>query len=284
MSAGLLLPVALLFLSAWLSLHLFLFLRARSGESRSAWLLASLMGATAFWAFFNALELLAQGLEAKFVLGNLQYIAISAIPVLQFRFGTRLLYRDDDKSARLWSVHGLLWIEPILTSVLVWFDPALGWVRHDLHLDFSLGFAMLSVGRGPWFWVHAVYDYALIAIGTGRVIMALSKGSQNGRAQAWILSFAALVPTFANLVYIVGFWPIKAMDPTPMAFTLTGLAYLFIFSRFRFLALLPVAQDVAIAGLEEGVLILDRDGRVVFMNSSARKIPISRGSLTFLAR
>ncbi|MEI6875321.1 MAG: EAL domain-containing protein [Spirochaetota bacterium] len=272
MKAGLMLPVALLVFSTFLSLHLFLVLRGRAEKSRTVWILASIMGATATWSSLNVLELLAPDLATKFILGNLQYLPICAIPVLQFRFGTRLLYRDDDSKPKFRSASTLLWLEPLLTAALVWFDPILGLVRHDFRLDLTMGFPMLVRELGPWFWIHAIYDYVLIALGTVRVIIALSRGSQNGRAQAWILSLAALVPSIANVAYVVGIWPLPAMDPTPMAFSISGAAYFLTLSRFRFLALLPTAQHAAITGISEGVLILDGGGRIAFMNEAAGRI------------
>jgi diguanylate cyclase (GGDEF)-like protein/PAS domain S-box-containing protein len=266
---GLEIPLFLLLVSALLSLHIFFLIRSRAGASRSAWILAGLMVATSAWALLNALEFLVAPLSLKILFSSFEYLPISAIPVLLFRLGTRLYRADDASRPGIGSAASLLWLEPLLTSVLVWFDPALGLVRRDFRIELSLGFPTLAFGFGPWFWLHASYDYALIALATARIILALGFGSQGRRAQAWLLCFAALVPFLANLAFIVGLWPLPALDPTPIAFTITGGAFLLMFSRFRFLSILPVARDVALTGLREGILVMDREGNLVFVNDSA---------------
>jgi hypothetical protein len=60
----------------------------------------------------------------------------------------------------------------------------------------------------------------------------LSKGSNQSHdvenrscKQAGILLLAAFVPWLANLVFILGISPFAIVDPTPLAFAITGIAF-----------------------------------------------------------
>ncbi len=263
--------LVLLFLSSLVSFHLRLFLRSRSKDSRSGRLMGWIMAATASWAFSNGLEILSQDLWAKLVWANIQYISITVLPVLWFRFGTRLLKKDEDSKAKLGQKDSLIWIIPMLTIIFVWLDPWLGLVRHDFSLQESAGVSYLVKTFGFWFWIHSAFSYFLILLATYRVVAALGHRSRRGTYQAWILVGAALVPTGVNFFYLLGYWPLPMVDPTPIAFSITGLLFVLNLSRFKFLALIPAAQEAVIASLSEGVLILDRDKQLVFMNEALTK-------------
>ena len=263
--------LGLLVVSALLSLHLCVFLWSQARESRSARLMGWLMLASTIWALFGALELLAPDQTTTWMLANVQYLAIAMIPVLWYRFGTRLFRRDDHTKIRLRDWDNLLWVVPLVTLALVWTDPWWGLVRTDFRWEQHQGFSLLVKEFGPWFWVHSAYSYVLVVIGTVRAVQAMVRPSAHGPAQAWVFAGAALFPSLANIAYLAALWPFPEVDPTPLAFTATGLLFVLTLSRFRFLALLPVAQDALVAGLEQAILIVDKKGRLAFLNPAATR-------------
>lgn len=54
-------------------------------------------------------------------------------------------------------------------------------------------------------------------------------------------------------------------DLTPFAFSLTGVVLAFGVLRFLLFDLAPVAHDLLIEKIDDGVIVLDRDSRVVDM-------------------
>lgn len=256
--------------SALLSFHLWWYLRKRTRESRSGRLMAWLMAATTVWAFFNALEMINPTLEGKLILANLQYMPIAALPILWFRFAERLKKQDDHTKARLWEKDSLLWIIPILTAALVWTDPWWGLVRTGFRLTESAGLPVLDRTFGPWFPVHSLWSYVFIIWGTVSLVVSLTRGSAAGRFQAVVLASAALIPTGSNLLYLLGFWPLPGVDPTPIAFSITGLLFVLTLTRFRFLALISSALDGVVASLDQGVIITDKARRIIYLNEAAQ--------------
>jgi PAS domain-containing protein len=77
-------------------------------------------------------------------------------------------------------------------------------------------------------------------------------------------------------------------DLTPFAFSMTGIVLAFGVLRFLLFDLTPVACDLLIENIDDGVIVLDRDSRVVDMNPAARSFlgvsetPIGlRGEIVF---
>ena len=262
------LVVGILAATALLSGQLAAYLAIRSRGSRSALVMAFIMGATAWWAAWNAFEYLASGLQLKLIFANLEYLSIAAIPALWFVLGSSLEQEEHGRTAR--GPLLVIWIIPAVTAVLVWTDPSLGFVRHGFHMEVESGFSVIAKEFGPWFWVHSAYSYILIFVGTVLILKALHASRGTRRAQRITLVVGTLLPVAANLLYLSGIFPLGSIDPTPLAFSLTGLLAVLNLTRFRFLALVTTAQATAIEQLRDAVLILDRDGHLAYVNAAAR--------------
>ncbi|HEY9594465.1 MAG TPA: histidine kinase N-terminal 7TM domain-containing protein, partial [Spirochaetia bacterium] len=262
------LVVGILAATALLSGQLAAYILLRSRGSRTAILLGVTMAATAWWAAGNAVEDLVTGLAAKLVCTNLEYLAIAAIPVLWGSLGWSL-----DREERRGTPKTLplpFWIIPAVTAILVWIDPVLGLVRSSFHLETIAGFTSLAKRFGPWFWVHSVYSYGLMIAGTVFLIRALSAGPSGRRVQHVILIVGSLLPLVANVVYVAKLVPLRGVDPTPLAFSVSGLLLVLGLTSFRFLSLMTVAQRTAVEQLREPVLVLDRQGQLAYANGAAR--------------
>ena len=238
------LVVGVLAATALLSTQLTAYLAVRARGSRSAVIMAVLMGATAWWAAWNAAEYMAPTLGAMLLFANLEYLAIAAIPVTWFTLGYLLGQEERGGTAR--RPPRIIWIIPAVTAILVWTDPYLGLVRKGLHLEVQGGFLVIAKEFGPWFWVHSAYSYLFIIAGTVLMFRALHASRGTRRAQKVILVAGTLLPVAANMVYLSGIFPLGSVDPTPLAFSLTGLLAVLNLKRFRFLALVTKAQAAAI--------------------------------------
>ncbi|HET6450344.1 MAG TPA: histidine kinase N-terminal 7TM domain-containing protein, partial [Spirochaetia bacterium] len=262
------LVIGILAATALLSGQLAAYMGIRSRGSQSAALMAITMAATAWWSAGNALEDLLPGLMGKLVMANLQYAAITTIPVLWCLLCWSL--DREERSGSAVKVPLVVWIVPLLTFILVWTDPALGLVRRSFRLESSAGFTAIAKEYGPWFWVHAAYSYVMIVSGTVLMIRGLPSGQGVRRSQRALLIIGSLLPAAANVLYVTDVIPSAGIDPTPLAFSVTGLLLVANLGRFRFLSLVTAAQSIAIEQLHDAVLILDHGGRLAYANAAAR--------------
>jgi PAS domain S-box-containing protein len=86
------------------------------------------------------------------------------------------------------------------------------------------------------------------------------------------LLIAALTPWAGNMAYLFGGGPFPHLDLTPFAFTLSGLLIAWAFFRFRLLDILPVVRDAVVESMNDGVVVIDTQNRIVDLNPAARRI------------
>ncbi|QLH84251.1 histidine kinase N-terminal 7TM domain-containing protein [Halosimplex pelagicum] len=125
------------------------------------------------------------------------------------------------------------------------------------------------VAYGPWFWLQTALNYGLIAVGTGLLAAEWSRSSGLRRRQTAVLSVAVLPPVAANLATLFG--PVPTVhDLTPFGLVGSGLLLSWALYRAEFLDIVPVARQVAMAEMQDAVVTLDDEDRVVDCNRAAR--------------
>ena len=240
--------------------------RAASG----ALALSILFAAVATWAFEYAMEMGGIDRSFKMFWANLQYLSITAVPVLWTTFA--LQYTNRNQWAQLKYI-GPLWIFPLVTVVLAWTDPLHGLLRNRIDLIEWDGITLLAmVEYGPWFWIHATYSYVLMGLGTLLLIPTLLRHSSLYRGQAITLLIGMLAPWIANAIYIFGYSPFPYLDLTPFAFLLQGLAGAWGLFGYQLFDVVPVARHAVVEGLRDGVVVIDAQDRVVDANPTAQTL------------
>ena len=136
--------------------------------------------------------------------------------------------------------------------------------------------------HGHWFWVHVMYSYVLLTVGSTLLIRTVYGYPRNYRFQAGMVMIATLAPWVGNGVSILFLLPNGYIDVTPFAFVITGIALLLAGSRFRLFslppALVPTARNQALTKMADGMMVVDIEGRVVNCNPAAEQMLAGIGS------
>jgi signal transduction histidine kinase len=237
--------------------------RSAPGGAAFGWM----MLAVALWSLASAMHTLVADTDTRIVISQIQYLGIAPIGVLW------LLFTSGYARAR-WPADRVLgvvvWIEPALTLALVATNQV-----HHLHwasvtpINTSWG-PRLEYTGGPWYWVHVAYTYALMALGTLMLVRGLRRFPPPYRRQTAAMIAGALIPWIGNVLYLTRALP-AALDLTPVAFTLSGACVAWGLYRFRLFGLVPVAHDMVVDSMDDGVLVLDAERRIVDMNAAAER-------------
>jgi PAS domain S-box-containing protein len=89
--------------------------------------------------------------------------------------------------------------------------------------------------------------------------------------QSIIILLALLFPWVSNIIFALELFPISYIDPTPIAFLITGFLFTIGFSKFKLVDIVPIARRVIFDHLDDPVFVVDSSDRVVELNPAAEK-------------
>jgi len=241
----------------------------RNRQTPGAGPFSMMMLALLVWSVTYLVQILQQDLAAQAFWNKATYFGITTTPIMWFLFALEYTERRD------WITRNRLiavFIFPVITVLMAWTNDLhhLFWAT-DGQLVQDGGVLLRSAQNGIWFWIHTVYSYIFILAGTIMVVRALLHWPKQYRGQMlWIL-LSVFAPWIFNVVQIFQLLPI-VIDLTPFAFMLTGLGMAFALFRHQLLDLAPVARNVIIEGMQDGIIVLDPSNRIVETNKSVNRI------------
>lgn len=228
--------------------------------------------AVAFWSLTAAMELVVADIYQKLLWSKLQYFSITSLPVLWLIF-TLEYSQSESQQPRLRSLTlAILWVIPVITLVLALTNEWHRLIWTDITLIQPAPHALARYEHGAWFWVFAAYGYLTILAGTLLLIIRTSHFPPEHRRQTASLLIGAAIPWIANIAYLSGMTGKIGLDLTPIAFCLTGVIYAFQVFRFHLFSLVPIAQDTIVTSMLDGIVVLDSQSRVIYINPAAIKI------------
>ncbi|GAB1349193.1 histidine kinase N-terminal 7TM domain-containing protein [Ignavibacteriales bacterium] len=257
--------IALLFISFLLSFVLSIAVYRRKEAVRGGNYFFLMMVAISIWSFGGAFEQAVTTAEAKTWWSVFTYLAI---PVIPFAFFTFVL--------RFTQATGL---QVKLTKYLFLAFPALAFIAaltNNYHkllwptVTISSGAAGLTAdyGHGPFFDILVVVTYAIVAASIIHLVRAILVFSGVFRNQLILLLVAQILPISINFVYVFYGESIGFIDPTPVAFTVTGILISTAIFKYSFLDLIPVARNLLFDNLNEGVIVIDGEKRILDVNKT----------------
>ena len=236
--------------------------RSAPGAAPFVWLMA----AVATWCVTSALHALTPSLTEKILWAKVQYLAIATVPPLWFAFLAEYVGMRwaSDRRFRM-----LLAAIAIATIALAFTNEWHGWIWSSVRLTPG-GVAVYT--HGPWFWLAATYQYALVLGGTLVLIRAMRRSPSVFRGQLLALIAASVVPWAFNVMYLTGLLSPAGFDTTPLSFAFSGVLFAWALYRTYLFDLIPVARDMLVDSLSDAVIVVDPTFRVLDMNAAARNL------------
>ena len=147
----------ILAVSALTTLTVYLIARRRSAPGSLA--LKGMLLGMFVWGFSYALSWAFVPLGYKVFWLKFMFFGLTTVPVLFLIFTLRITHRDQWITFRNYVI---LFTEPFIILLLVWFAPGL--IFKSVEPVFKSGLATIQLQRGIGFWVSTVYSYAVIFI------------------------------------------------------------------------------------------------------------------------
>ena len=225
--------------------------------------------AIVIWSVGYALELSAIDLATKKFWGKCQYFGIVMAPVCWAAFAFEHTGHHQYLSRRNLLL-GL--IIPVVTIVFAFTTEKHSLIWHTITLDQSESVPLLRLTYGYWFWINLFYSYILMLLGSVVVLWGLIRAPGLYRKQGVALLVALIAPWLGNALYLLDLNPFSPLDLTPFAFTISLIALTLGVLRFHLIDLFPVARDTVMENMNIGMLVIDKQERLVDINRVARKM------------
>lgn len=242
-----------------------------SPASRS---LRLMMITACFWTVFTIMEISAADETVKMLAVRLQFTSISLLPVTIFLFGRSYIRRLVPRKSL-----ALLLAVPAATNIIVWFFSIPNIFFQTSVLE--AGRNTLSLSFGPWFFfIHTPYSYFLIIITIVMLISSFSHMQRIYRMQMFLLVGAFILPFLINIYYVIILPQIPQYNFTTAVFSISGVLLVWGLYKYEFMNLRPAARHFIIELIQDGVIVIDENRRIVDINPSAQTLCETAENLT----
>ena len=258
------------FLAGAVTAALATFAAFRHDEPGAGWF-AVLMGGAAVWSLSYGVALATFDPALREVLMGPIEVGQALIAPAWFFFA--LGYTGRSEFVTPATVAGVFAF-PALTTAVAFVEPSLLWTQFTVAPTF--GAATATFDPTLWYFVHALYGYALVAVGLALVFATVLSYGSLYRPQAVALVVGSAFPTVGHLAHTFSLGPYPALNVTPIALAVTGVTFGYALFRFDLFGVLPatnrLGRRAALDDVGVAVVIVDREERVVELNRAAEDV------------
>ncbi|OAS16686.1 sensor histidine kinase [Paenibacillus oryzisoli] len=222
----------------------------------------------AFYTFGYAFEVVSTSIaQIQFWL-RIEYIGIPFGTVLWFVLV--LQYTGRQKLVSKWVV-ALLMIVPIITFISHNTNEWHHLFYSSMTLDYSEGFPLVTMEKGPLYKLHVAYSYSFFVVGMGMLIQMFRKATPRMRKQIAFMIIGSWGPFGFTLIYLSGLFYLP-VDISPFGFIFSGIFYLWGIYQFNMLRLAPLALQKVFASMQDAVMVFDLDNILTSFNQSSKRV------------
>ena len=201
---------------------------------------------------------------------KVEYLGISMMPPLYILFALDYVGRGKRLS---FPVYLALFTIPVITLVLFYTNEHHQLYYRAVRMATEGPFPVISFERGPWYWVQAYYiGFAVVTGGLLFLVTWFNTGATYRNRLSLMLA-GSLVPWAAHLIYQLqqtrGYpW---RLDLAPFALAFSSALFFWGLWRYQLLDIKPIARTTLFEETLDGVLVVDKYGRVVDGNLAAAR-------------
>ncbi|KAA3662719.1 MAG: GAF domain-containing protein [Chloroflexi bacterium] len=227
-------------------------------------LFSLIMALATFWPIVTLFHLISDNLSKKLFWLKVEYSFIIFLPMFTLLFAWQYV-RNSRKWP--WSQFLFLVIHPIVNAYLLWFQPNIPTIWDSVR--FITPDSFLVVQFGVWFWLSFLYACISIAASISFFIHFFWQDPSFYRQQILALVIALAGPWTAVLLYVSGLIP---FNPVVFLLPLTGIVFYRGFLRPGSSNILPIARSHVVEKLQDGIIVLDAQARIVDINTAAQQM------------
>ncbi len=224
-----------------------------------------MMLASSFYSLVAALEAGSVDLKDKIFWSTLEHVGSGSTMILFVIFAVHFTHNQRWLTFRNITLFLLIpGANIILVATNAWHH--LVWTNFIPHPDAN-NVIIYEHGSGFYWVVGWIYLYAFI--GYWLLLKAIFQSSKLHRGQSVLILLGTITPFLGGMSYILRLTP-PGLNISPISFVLAGIIYFVSFYQGRLFDLIPIARDVLIENMKDGVLVIDKIHRIVDINKAAQ--------------
>lgn len=221
---------------------------------------------TAFWSLIHLLYTLQLFHFPKLLFISLNYLisAVAASALLTFS----LVYSHRASWIR-WLTILLLAVEPLVTQILLWIEPA----RDLFFMERTPLSVFMSLDSGLWANINAVYLYNFEIASLLLIVDVFSRKPYTFLIQAGALLAGAFMPVvFRLLDHVNNQATMDMFDHSIIGYSMAIIGLAIGLYRHRMVEVEPVTCETVVKAMSDGWMVLDLNSNIVEVNPAAEKI------------
>lgn len=235
---------------------------------KGGYYLSLMLFANLLWIFFVTFEVASQSIEWTIIFSKATYLGIVFVGPFFLLFVVDYLSKSKDLIQKWWTK--LIFVIPLISLVAVF--------TNELHFLFwekifviqTNPYLILQNSYGWIFYLNTFFSYICLAIGGSLLSKSLFKSSGAEKKRIGLLILALLMPFFANIITLLKFEGIEGIDLTPLAFVISVVMIASAIFRFSLFQSAPSIRTQIIASLEDAVIIIGKDLKILDLNQKAK--------------
>jgi len=222
----------------------------------------------ALWVFGYIIELVSQRLNAKIFWDQFQYIAgliiLVAFPIFVIQYTETTLHRPG-------LLLSLSLIVPISFIGFLLTESFHHILYPSPHLDYTYIFSELRYDFSWLVYVYAIYSYLVSLFGLVFLIRRFINPQHLYRSQVLTIAIGFAIPLVFSILTTAGvdFMPFR--DVSPISFAAGNIIVSWGLFRYKLFDTIPIARDLVMENLDDLVIVLDMQDRIVDVNPIALK-------------
>jgi signal transduction histidine kinase len=238
----------------------------RRGQAGASWLALTVF-TVGLWTACDLFTYLVDRPTIAAIVKEATWALILAAGLFFFRFACVHARRE-----RWWEVARLAVLAVLSVNLLLM-------ATNPYHHLLWPGVRWLTVGaaRVPWlesgpafFWIFRPTACVLPLAGVLALLISAVGSPTFYARQIAVLAVGTLIPVVVNFVFVSPTAP--GVDLTPVAVVVFVSAFAVSTFRFGLLGVMPVARSLLLEQLDDGVIVLDQEQRVVDLNAAAQRL------------
>jgi diguanylate cyclase (GGDEF)-like protein/PAS domain S-box-containing protein len=221
---------------------------------------------SAIFTFSYAFELASRTLgEMKFWL-RIEYLALPFIPV----FTLLMCFEYVGHKLRPWMYY-FLFVIPVLTIFMHNTNDLHHIYYTSMEVSKDTPFPILRLVGGPWFYIHSIFVFCCTVFSVIILLKHLKQSLFRFRMQILLMVAGIIVPIIATHFYINDLSP-YGIDLGPVSMSITFLLHGAALISFQMFNVAPIARDTVFENMQEGVIVLNQNERIVDFNTAMLEV------------